>query len=145
MTIDASPATIMIVDDEPENLNVLGLMLRQEGWSVRAFPCGEMALAAAGDEVPDLVLLDIRMPGMDGYEVCRRFKANERGPTDADDLSRILGQSACSSCQAFWVGELFPSAQWRNGFCLTTLKRPLPSSRQQTRRRKSLNQETYRL
>ncbi len=78
MTPDSVHATIMIVDDEPDNLNVLGTMLRQEGWSVRAFPRGEMALAAAGDELPDLVLLDIRMPGLDGYEVCRRFKADER-------------------------------------------------------------------
>jgi DNA-binding response OmpR family regulator len=70
--------TIMIVDDEPDNLNVLGEMLRQEGWGVRAFPRGEMALAAAREEAPDLVLLDVRMPGLDGYEVCRRFKADER-------------------------------------------------------------------
>jgi DNA-binding response OmpR family regulator len=69
----------MIIDDEPENLNVLGEMLRQENWDVRAFPNGETALAAAAtDELPDLVLLDIRMPGLDGYEVCRRFKADER-------------------------------------------------------------------
>jgi DNA-binding response OmpR family regulator len=73
-------ATVMIIDDEPENLNVLGEMLRQEDWDVLAFPCGEMAIhaAAAADELPDLVLLDIRMPGLDGYEVCRHFKADER-------------------------------------------------------------------
>jgi DNA-binding response OmpR family regulator len=70
--------TIMIVDDEPENLNVLGEMLRVVGWNVRAFPRGEMALASARNEPPDLVLLDIRMPCMNGYEVCRRFKADER-------------------------------------------------------------------
>ena len=68
---------LMIVDDEPENLNVLGEMLRGAGWAVRAFPHGEMALAAAREEPPALVLLDIRMPDMDGYEVCRRFKADE--------------------------------------------------------------------
>ncbi|MEI7891685.1 MAG: hybrid sensor histidine kinase/response regulator [Myxococcales bacterium] len=78
MTIDSTQATIMIIDDEPDNLNVLGEMLRHEGWEVRAFPRGEMALAAAREELPDLVLLDIRMPGVDGYEVCRRFKADER-------------------------------------------------------------------
>jgi two-component system sensor histidine kinase/response regulator len=78
MNPDSAHATIMIVDDEPDNLNVLGEMLRQEGWGVRAFPRGELAVAAARDEAPDLVLLDIRMPGMDGYEVCRRFKADER-------------------------------------------------------------------
>jgi two-component system sensor histidine kinase/response regulator len=76
--MNASPVTIMIVDDEPDNLNLLGVMLRQEGWSVRVFPRGDLALAASNDEVPDLILLDIRMPGMDGYEVCRRFKADDR-------------------------------------------------------------------
>jgi DNA-binding response OmpR family regulator len=70
--------TIMIIDDEPDNLNVLGGVLRQEGWSVRAFPRGDLALVAADDEIPDLILLDIRMPGMDGYEICRRFKADDR-------------------------------------------------------------------
>ena len=69
--------TVMIIDDEPENLNVLGETLPQNAWGVRAFPSGEMALAAAREEPPDVVLLDIRMPGMDGYEVCRRFKADE--------------------------------------------------------------------
>jgi signal transduction histidine kinase len=78
MKLDTIQSAIMIVDDEPENLNVLGEMLREAGWSVRAFPRGEMALAAARDEPPALVLLDIRMPDMDGYEVCRRFKADER-------------------------------------------------------------------
>jgi CheY-like chemotaxis protein len=69
--------TIMIVDDEPENLNVLGEMLRAAKLSVRALPGGVQALAAAQDELPYLILLDIQMPGMDGYETCRRFKADE--------------------------------------------------------------------
>jgi len=78
MIMNSDPVTIMIIDDEPDNLNVLGVMLRQEGWNVRAFPRGDLALTAAGDEVPNLILLDIRMPGMDGYEVCRRFKSDDR-------------------------------------------------------------------
>lgn len=78
MKSDTAPATIMIIDDEPDNLNVLGDMLRRDGLNVRAFPDGEMALAAAGEEPPDMILLDIRMPEMDGYEVCRRFKSDER-------------------------------------------------------------------
>ena len=77
MKIDPIHATIMIIDDEPENLNVLGEMLRHEGWMVQAFPRGDLALAAAREESPDLVLLDIRMSDMDGYEVCRRFKTDE--------------------------------------------------------------------
>lgn len=78
MKRDHASATIMIIDDEPENLNVLGDILRQDGWSVRAFPQGSLALKAAHAEPPDLVLMDIRMPEMDGYEVCRRFKKDER-------------------------------------------------------------------
>jgi len=68
----------MIVDDEPENLNVLETLLTLVGYRVSAFRSGEMALAAVRYELPDLVLLDIRMPGMDGYEVCRLFKADDR-------------------------------------------------------------------
>jgi two-component system sensor histidine kinase/response regulator len=79
MISKANPSPhLVIVDDEPENLNVLGAMLNEAGWAVRAFPQGEMALAAALDDPPALVLLDVRMPGMDGYEVCRRFKADKR-------------------------------------------------------------------
>lgn len=73
----ASSGTIAIVDDETENLNVLEATLSNAGYRVAVFPRGELALAAAQDEPPDLILLDIRMPGMDGYEVCRRFKADE--------------------------------------------------------------------
>ncbi|KAB2642792.1 MAG: hybrid sensor histidine kinase/response regulator [Verrucomicrobia bacterium] len=75
---EAPPAAnIMIVDDEPENLNVLEALLTQAGYLVSAFPRGELALAAACHQAPDLVLLDVRMPGLDGHEVCRRFKAHE--------------------------------------------------------------------
>jgi len=68
----------MVIDDEPDNLNVLEAMLTQGGYRVSVFPRGDLALAAAQVKPPDLVLLDIRMPGMDGYEVCRRFKADEK-------------------------------------------------------------------
>ena len=78
MKTDCIPTTIMIVDDEPGNLNLLGEMLSGAGMGVRALPGGALALAAARTELPDLVLLDIQMPGMDGYEVCRRFKADEQ-------------------------------------------------------------------
>lgn len=78
MSTETVPPIVMIVDDEPENLNVLNAMVRQEGWDVRAFPRADLALAAAREEPPALALLDIRMPGMDGYELCRRFKADDR-------------------------------------------------------------------
>ncbi|MBK7173500.1 MAG: hybrid sensor histidine kinase/response regulator [Bacteroidales bacterium] len=68
---------ILIVDDIPANLKVLGEILKNEGYKVRPVPSGVMALQVAEKEKPDLILLDIMMPEMDGYEVCRRMKANE--------------------------------------------------------------------
>ncbi len=69
---------ILVVDDTRANLHLLVKLLSMEGYGVRPFPEGSLALAAAQTEPPDLVLLDIRMPSMDGYEVCSRLKANER-------------------------------------------------------------------
>ena len=70
--------TIMVVDDEPENLNVLETSLAHTDYNMRLFTRGELAIAAALKDPPDVILLDVRMPEMDGYETCRRFKADER-------------------------------------------------------------------
>ncbi|MDZ7698117.1 MAG: two-component system response regulator [Deltaproteobacteria bacterium] len=70
-------ATIMVVDDIPANLKLLSEMLQGQGRRVAQFPSGSMALKAAAKNPPDLILLDIMMPGMDGFEVCRRLKADE--------------------------------------------------------------------
>ena len=67
-------ADILIVDDTPANLRLLGGMLQQHDYGVRPVPNGELALKAATNQRPDLILLDINMPGMDGYEVCARLK-----------------------------------------------------------------------
>jgi response regulator RpfG family c-di-GMP phosphodiesterase len=69
---------IMIVDDNPANLKLLEDLLRRYAYDVRSFPLGRLALAAAEQEPPDLILLDINMPEMNGYEVCERLKASER-------------------------------------------------------------------
>lgn len=74
----ANRARIMIVDDTPENLQLLKRMLQDCGCDVFAHPDGELALRAVDRFPPDLILLDINMPDMDGYEVCRRLKANPR-------------------------------------------------------------------
>jgi two-component system, sensor histidine kinase and response regulator len=68
---------ILIVDDVPANLKVLGEILKGEGYKVRPVPDGRLALQVAEKEKPDLILLDIMMPEMDGYEVCRRLKGNQ--------------------------------------------------------------------
>lgn len=67
---------ILVVDDTPENLALLAAMLKGRAYHVRAVPSGALALRAAQAEAPDLVLLDISMPELDGYEVCRRLKAD---------------------------------------------------------------------
>ena len=70
--------TVLVVDDTPENLSVLSGVLRND-YTVRAAPSGERALQIAfGDTPPDLILLDIMMPEMDGYEVLRRLQADAR-------------------------------------------------------------------
>ncbi|MGA2880298.1 MAG: hybrid sensor histidine kinase/response regulator [Bryobacteraceae bacterium] len=68
---------IMIVDDNPANLKLLEDMLLQQAHEVRSFPLGRLALAAAIKCPPDLILLDINMPEMNGYEVCERLKCSE--------------------------------------------------------------------
>jgi signal transduction histidine kinase len=70
--------TILIVDDTPANLTVLSTMLTQHGYRVRPAINGQLALASVSRQPPDLILLDIKMPEMDGYEVCARLKADEK-------------------------------------------------------------------
>ncbi len=70
-------ANILIVDDDPGNLRLLEQILTREAYDIRLLPNGELALASARSEPPDLILLDIKMSGMNGYEVCKELKANE--------------------------------------------------------------------
>ena len=69
-------ASVLIVDDTPANLRLLSQMLAEQGYHVRPVPDGLLALAAVQAELPDLILLDIRMPKMDGYQVCEHLKAD---------------------------------------------------------------------
>jgi DNA-binding NtrC family response regulator len=70
-------AAILIVDDEPTNVDLLEQELGDAGYRTKSAGNGEQAIALAGDTKPDLILLDVMMPGIDGYEVCRRLKAKE--------------------------------------------------------------------
>ena len=69
--------SILVVDDTPANLHLLTEMLKAQGFRVRPVPSGELALQTARLEPPDLILLDINMPGLNGFEVCQRLKAEE--------------------------------------------------------------------
>ncbi len=74
----SKPQSILIVDDTAENLTVLRDILAHEGYRVRPVLQGALALKSAAADPPDLILLDIMMPGMDGYETCERLKADEK-------------------------------------------------------------------
>ncbi|WP_206756613.1 PAS domain-containing protein [Aerosakkonema funiforme] len=69
---------ILIVDDQPANLRFLSNILISQGYKVQRAICGQLALNAAFDSPPDLILLDIVMPEMNGYEVCKKLKANKK-------------------------------------------------------------------
>ncbi|MEG4801570.1 PAS domain S-box protein [Microcoleus sp. ARI1-B5] len=101
--MDNSAIKVLVVDDQPSNLRLLSELLTAQGYQVYRAICGKLALKAAIAHCPDLILLDIRMPEMNGYEVCRRLKATpetEEIPviflTVLDDINDKL--------QAFRVG-----------------------------------------
>ncbi len=71
-------ANILVVDDIPANLTILTNILSEHGYTVRPAINGQIALKAAYHVPPDLILLDIMMPGMNGYDVCRQLKADDR-------------------------------------------------------------------
>ncbi|GAB4303381.1 MAG: response regulator [Oscillatoriaceae cyanobacterium] len=77
-SLDFLGKDILIVDDMPVNLRVLNQILTQHGYKVRKALSGEMAFTACEATVPDLILLDILMPDLDGYEVCSRLKSKEK-------------------------------------------------------------------
>ena len=78
MQPDMEKPSIVIIDDVPDNLRLLAGILKNRGYKVRPAPNGARALATILKEPPELILLDIMMPDMDGYEVCRQLKADER-------------------------------------------------------------------
>jgi signal transduction histidine kinase len=96
------PARVLIVDDERRNLDLLKIMLQSDGYFLRTASSGEEALAIVASEPPDLILLDVMMPGMDGYEAAGKIKANPATKnipvimlTALDDRNaRMLGLSA---------------------------------------------------
>lgn len=91
--------TILVVDDTLGSLKMMVDILQAEGYQVRPANSGELALSAMASQTPDLVLLDIRMPGIDGFEVCRRIKADHRTcgipviflSAEADQKERLEG------------------------------------------------------
>lgn len=98
-------ACILAIDDKPDNLKLLSWILEAQGYEVRTAIDGALAVSTALSEPPDLILLDIMMPEMDGYEVCKRLKADDRTRDIPILFLSALGQTA-DKVKAFSVGGL---------------------------------------
>lgn len=76
--IETARATILIVDDEEDVLDLLSVVFQREGYRTLVAADGKSALTLAYDETPDVILLDVMMPAMDGWQVLRALKVDER-------------------------------------------------------------------
>jgi len=86
----------MIVEDEPAVARGVQVALEREGHTVHVIPTGEEAVAGFADLAPDLVLLDVRLPGIDGFEVCRQLRRQTRAPilfltARTDEVDKVVG------------------------------------------------------
>ena len=97
--------SILIIDDLPENLTVLREMLSDQGYKIRPALSGEIALNALKADIPDLILLDIMMPGMDGFEVCVKLKS-EVNTQDIPVIFMTALNDAKDKIRAFEVGGI---------------------------------------
>ncbi|NEP42947.1 MAG: response regulator [Okeania sp. SIO2H7] len=99
----ANKGSILVIDDIPANLSLLTQVLSESGYKVRAAPSGKFALKSVGKNPPDLILLDIMMPEMNGYEVCKELKTN---PVTRDIPVIFLSalDEALDKVKAFEVG-----------------------------------------
>ncbi len=99
MTPDAAQtgpqAEILVVEDNSANLRYLTDILTRAGYRVRPAPDGELALSSLKAGIPDLILLDIRLPGMDGIEICRRIKADPETQHIPDADGSVGGAVQC--------------------------------------------------
>lgn len=95
--------TILIVDDVPDNIQVLAKILESEGYRVRKAVSGQLAIQTASLSPPDLVLLDINMPVMDGFAVCQQLKANPKTRAIPVIFLSALDETA-SKVRAFETG-----------------------------------------
>ena len=126
-TARSQASQVLIVDDSPDTLHLLSKMLADKGYKVRAVTSGVRALEAVDADPPDLILLDIMMPHMNGYEVCRRLKADERtrdipvifvSALDAtkDKVNAFAVGGADYVTKPFHVGEVWARVETRLAF-----------------------------
>lgn len=129
--MNETPARILVVDDEPSITEFVSYNLRKEGWEVDVAATGDEALELAARNDFDLVVLDVMLPGMDGYEVCRRLRATSRVPVlflSARDteLDKVVGLEIGGDdylAKPFGVRELTARVK-------ALLRRAIPDSRE---------------
>jgi len=85
---------ILVVDDDVDTLRLVGLMLQRQGYTITAASSGNQALTLSQADKPDLILLDVMMPDMDGYEVTRRLRSNP---------STVASRSSCLPPNRKWT------------------------------------------
>ena len=93
---DTMDRKILIVDDEKNIVDIIAFNLKKEGYTVITAADGEEGVQKAMEENPDLILLDIMMPKMDGYEVCKKIREKKNTPiimltARAEELDKVLG------------------------------------------------------
>lgn len=103
--IAPQPAKILVVDDMQENLQLLNRVLTEQGYKVHIANSGKLALRYIEKLIPDIVLLDINMPDMDGYEVCRQMMADERF-SDMPVIFISAMDASWNKAHAFAVGAV---------------------------------------
>ena len=101
--MNAKQNEILIVDDTPNNLRLLSSILTEHGYKVRLAPNGSLALASIRKKAPDLILLDVLMPDINGYEICEQLKAEDQY-RDIPVLFISALQEVTDKTQAFQVG-----------------------------------------
>ncbi len=101
----SSRGNILVVDDTPANLSLLTQMLTAQRYEVRVAPSGKLALRSIQSTLPDLILLDIKMPEMDGYQVCEQLKASTR-TCDIPVIFISASDEVLDKVKAFQVGGL---------------------------------------
>lgn len=138
-------AVVMVVDDTPANLELLAEILHRQGYGVVEFPRGAMALRAAAQNPPDLILLDVMMPELDGFEVCRQLKADER-LKDIPVLFISALDDTANKVRAFAAGGLdYISKPFQEEEILARVRTHLSLRRQQLniRRQKEQLEHSY--
>ena len=107
------PNDILIVDDEMPNLKLLSELLGREGCQVRPANNPLMAIDSALAQPPKLILLDVRMPQMDGFEVCKRLKQDERNILTIEDPTEYEIEGVNQGQVNLKAGVTFASGLWR--------------------------------